>query len=85
VRLLLLNEGLEEELYPELRSFLYNLNNKQILTLLYAGELRISDACNLCTLKLKDFDGDNGVATLELSGWLETREIGTLTIECKVV
>ena len=85
MKLLPLREGLEKEFYPELRDFLYSLNNRQILVLLYAGELCISDTYNFCILRLRNFDGDNGTATLELSGWLDTKEIGTLTIECKVV
>lgn len=85
MKLLPLREGLKEEFYPELRNFLYSLSDRQVLVLLYAGELSISDTYNFCSLKLKNFDGDNGTATLELSGWLDTKEIGTLTIECKVV
>jgi len=85
VKLLPLREGLKEESYSELRDFLYSLNNRQILVLLYAGELSISDTYNFCNLRLKNFDGDNGIAILELSGWIDTKEIGTLTIECKVV
>jgi len=85
VKLLPLREGLKEESYSELRDFLYSLNNRQILVLLYAGKLCISDTYNFCTLRLRNFDGDNGTATLELSDWLDTKEIGTLTVECRVV
>ncbi len=85
MKLLPVREGLEGELYLDLKHFLYSLNNRQVLVLLYAGELCISDTYNFCTLRLKSFDGDNGIATLELSGWLDTKEIGTLTIECRVV
>ena len=85
MKLLPLRKGLEKKLYLDLKDFLYSLNNRQILVLLYAGELSISDTYNFCNLKLKDFDKDNGTAVLELSGWIDTKEIGTLTIECKVV
>ena len=85
MKLLLVREGVEGELYPDLKNFIYSLNNRQVLVLLYTGELCVSDTYNFCTLRLKNFDGDNGIATLELSGWLDTKEIGTLIIECKVV
>ena len=85
MKLLLVREGVEGELYPDLKNFIYSLNNRQVLVLLYTGELCVSDTYNFCTLRLKNFDGDNGTATLELSGWIDTKEIGTLTVECRVV
>jgi len=39
VKLLLVREGVEGELYPDLKNFLYSLNNRQVLVLLYTGEL----------------------------------------------
>jgi hypothetical protein len=85
VKLLPVREGLERKLYLDLKNFLYSLNNRQVLVLFYTGELYVSDTYNFCTLRLKNFDGDKATAVLELSGWINTEEIGTLTIECKVV
>lgn len=85
MKLLPVREELERELYLDLKNFLCSLNDGQVLVLLYTGELHVSDTYSFCILKLKNFDGDKGTAVLELSGWIDTKEIGTLTVECKVV
>ncbi|GAB6075241.1 hypothetical protein JCM12825_01190 [Desulfurobacterium crinifex] len=76
---------LSEDVYLAVRSVLFGLSSRQILSLLFAGELSISDTYNFCTLKLLDFDQENGNVTIELSGWIEGREVKPTALKCEVV
>ena len=85
MKLLAVREGLEESFYQVLKNFLWNLNKRQVLTLLFSKELHISDTYNFCSLKLKGLDENDNTATLELSGWLDTKEIRTTTVKCRII